>query len=261
MNETCPVGGPRRIVAVQWIARIRSIRNAMNRLAHMPRETLLVLPTTRTTLMLTRRVCATRGACVMAGPVLDETRWRLGSMLRTPAEIARELAGHVTLPRTVISFPDQLVGHDLTFAWVRFLGSKYAFSIIEALLALRHRPCVLGLRTCSAAGDFELVPVSYLDLLERSATRASLQALMERLLAPLEQELRAPPPDWLGRHWLALKSEAHWRASIREELKDLECLLRLHLLSPGCDRPRARAAMRAIVSRHEHLAFPSVAEE
>jgi hypothetical protein len=261
MTEARSPREPRRVGTMQWAARVRSIRNAMHHLAHAPGETLLVLPTTRTTLILAHQVCAARGARVMAGPALDEAPWRSGSMLRTPAELIRELAGYSALPRTVISFPDQLVGHDLTFAWVRFLGARYAFSVIEALLALRHRPRVLGLRTCSAAGDFELIPVHYQDLLASGAGGTSLRPLMERLLAPLERELRDPPSDWLGQRWLTLKSEAHWRATMREELKDMECLLRLHLLSPGCDRPRTEAAMHAVVARREHLALPSAPEE
>ena len=238
---------------VQWMARVRSTRLALGMLDAVPGHALLILPTTRSALTLARELCALRSCCVMAGPVSSELQWQLGHFLRTPMEIARAYAGRPELPQTVISFPDQIFGHDLSFTWLPFLGSRYSFCVIEALLALRHRPQVFGLRTQSSTGDFCLTEIAYADLLEANARMASLQILMSRLLAPLESELAAPPHDWLAARWFAQKSEAQWRLRLREELKEMECLLRLHLLSPACDRLRAGTAVRAVVARQRYV--------
>ena len=238
---------------VQWIARVRSTRLALATLDAVPGHILLILPTTRGALALARELCSVRECCVVAGPISSDMEWQFGRFLRTPAEIAKAYAGEPELPQTVISFPDQLCGNDLSFAWLPFLGSTYSFCVIEALLALRHRPQVFALRTQSPAGDFGLTEVEYADLLAAQARMASLQALMTRLLRPLESELATPPQDWLAARWLAQKSEAHWRFRLREELKDMECLLRLHLLSPACDRLRAGTAVRAVVARQKYI--------
>jgi len=238
---------------VQWIARARSTRMALATLDAVPGHALLILPTTRSALALARELCAVRECCVMAGPVSSDMEWQFGPFLRTPAEIAKAYAGKPELPQTVISFPDQLFGSDLSFSWLPFLGSRYSFCVIEALLALRHRPQAFALRTQSPTGDFELTEVAYADLLDGEARMASLQMLMGRLLKPLESELAAPPADWLASRWFAQKSEAHWRLRLREELKDMECLLRLHLLSPACDRLRAGTALAAVVARQKYI--------
>jgi hypothetical protein len=84
---------------------------------------------------------------------------------------------------------------------------------------------------------------------------------MRRLLTPLESELNEPPPDWLGARCMALKSESHWRFVMREELKDMECLLRLHLLSPTCDRSLTDTAVAAIVAKQKSVVLsPSPGE-
>lgn len=239
--------------AMLWISRIRSIRLALDSLAGMPDPVLLILPTTRSALMLARQVALARDCHIVAGPISREPAWEFAPLLRTPTELVQSHCGEANLSRTVISFPDQLFGNDLSFAWIRFLGSRYSFSSIEALLVLRHRPRVFALRTCSPAGDFRLTEVFYADLLDARTHLAPLQALMSRLLAALESELATPPADWLAARWLALKSESHWRFMVREELKDMECLLRLHLLSPSCDRYRTGTAVAAVVERQRFM--------
>lgn len=240
---------------IQWVSRIRSIRLAMDSLAGIPEHVLLMLPTTRTSLLLARQIRDARGCCVTEGPISASSEWGLASIAQTPSDIAHGFCGQEQLPRTVISFPDQLCGNDLSFAWVPFLGSSYLFSVIEALLVLRHRPRVFALRSISAAGDFRLTEVFYADLLGSQARLASLQALMRRLLTPLETELLAPPADWLAARCMTLKSESHWRFAMREELKDMECLLRLQMLSPACDRLRVSMAVAAIVARQRTVAI------
>ena len=234
---------------IQWIARIRSIRLAMDSLAGIPGHVLLIAPSTRTALMLARQICGARECSVTLGPLSAAREWGLASFAQTPAQIARSCCGHTALPRTVISFPDQLWGHDLSFAWVPFLGASYLFCVIEALLVLRHAPRVFAMRNVSPSGDFRLTEVHYADLLSQQARLASLRALMLRLLAPLEAELATPPADWLGAGSMVFKSESHWRFMVREALKDMECLLRLHLLSPNCDPLRVGNAVAAVVAR------------
>jgi hypothetical protein len=238
---------------MQWIVRNRSIRQTLGVIDSLPGHALLILPTTRNALRLAREVCTVRDCYIMEGPVTSDAAWQFRQALRTPADVAKAFAGQPELPRTVVTFPDQLIGHDLSTAWLPFLGTRYSFSVIEALLALRHRPQVFALRICSAAGDFALLEVPYADLIDSESPRAPLQPLMSRLLGPLETELSSPPPDWLAARWLAQKSEAFWRFKLRDELKDMECLLRLHMLSPGCDRLRAGTAVAAVVARQKYM--------
>jgi hypothetical protein len=238
---------------VQWVARIRSIRLAMDSLAGIPQHLLLILPSTRTALMLARQICTARACSVTAGPIANAREWGLAPHTCAPAELVHSLSGAHALPRSVISFPDQLSGYDLSFAWIPFLRASYLFSVIEALLVLRHRPRVFTLQSCSPTGDFRLTEVFYADLLGTHTQLNSLRALMRRLLASLEIELAEPASDWLAARCMALKSESHWRFTVREELKDMECLLRLHLLSPACDRLRTGNAVTAIVSRQRDV--------
>lgn len=248
-------GSPIPVVssAVLWVSRIRSIRLALDSLAGIAEPVLLIAPTTRSALLLARQICIARDSFIVAGPVSSEPAWQLAPLLRSPLDIAQWHGGQPGLARTIISFPDQLFGSDHSFAWIPFLGARYSFSVIEALLVLRHRPRVFTLRTCSPTGDFSLSEVFYGDLIDPQTHLASLQSLMVRLLAPLESELRNPPADWLAARWLALKSESHWRFMVREELKDMECLLRLHLLSPYCDRHRTDTAVAAVVARQKYM--------
>jgi hypothetical protein len=229
------------------------MQRALAVLDAVPGHALLILPSTRNALLLAREVCLGRECNVISGPVSSHPEWEFGPLLRTSAEIARAFAGRPQLPRTVISFPDQLMGSDLSFTWLPFLGTRYSFSVIEALLVLRHRPQVFTFRSCTPSGDFNLAELQYADLLDVEARMASLHVLMRRLLEPLERELEHPPADWLASRWLAQKSEAHWRFTLREELKDLECLLRLLLLSPGCDQLRAGTAVAAVVARQKYI--------
>lgn len=238
---------------IQWTARIRSIRLAMDSLAGIPQHLLLILPSTRTALMLAKQVCGARDCSVTAGPIANAREWGLAPHTCAPADLARSFNGSHALPRSVISFPDQLSGYDLTFAWIPFLRASYLFSVIEALLVLRHRPRVFALQSCSPYGDFRLTEVFYTDLLGAHTQLGSLRALMRRLLTTLEIELSDPASDWLAARCMALKSESHWRFTVREELKDMECLLRLHLLSPACDRLRTADAVTAIVSRQRDV--------
>jgi hypothetical protein len=70
----------------------------------------------------------------------------------------------------------------------------------------------------------------------------------------LEQDLTRPAPDWLAHDLMQLKSEPVRWLRLREELKDIECLLRMHLQSRYCDRLRTETALAAVVARQKLFA-------
>jgi len=237
----------------RWLVRTRAVQRGLELLMRAPTNSVLILPTTRGALELARRLAAIRPCRITAGPVSSEGRWRLARHLCTPADIASTFAADSYLPCMVISFPDQLLGAGPAFCPVPFLGTTYWFSAIEALLVMRHRPAVYALRTCSARGDFFIHAIHYEDLLDLSGRARSLQALMGRLLAALEEELTHPSSDWLAAQYFKLKSQSGMRFRQREDLKEIECLLRLHACSVSCDTLRTSTAIAAVVARQKSL--------
>lgn len=231
------------------IMRARSVRRALESLVGITPPALLIAPSTRGAIALAQALCAVRTCCVTAGPVLYEDRWGLRAHLSTPAEIARAFAGHAALSRMVISFPDQQLSTGAASLPVPFLDARYAFSMLEALLVARHRPPVYALSTSSALGDFKLDEICCDDLFDAQGRLLSFPALMQRLLSHLERELAHPPRDWLAGECLAMKSEAVRLFCAREELKEVECLLRMHLQTRYCDTQRTGAALAAVVER------------
>jgi hypothetical protein len=225
----------------RWFARARAVQHALETLLPAPENTLLILPSTRTALALARRLCDFRMCGVTAGPITTQGFCRLARHVRSPQEIAIASADFVELQFIVISFPDQIVGNEVTFAPVPFLGSNHWFPTFEAALVVKHRPRVYALESDS------LVQIRYDDVLH------SLPDLMVRLLRPLELELMDPPSDWLAARCLTQKSESGVRSRMREDLKEIECLLRLHARSVGCDRLRTSTAIAAVVSRLKML--------
>jgi hypothetical protein len=225
----------------RWFVRARSVQHALETLLPAPENTLVVLPSTRTALTLARRLCDLRVCGVTSGPITSQGFWRLGKHLRAPQELALSCSEFAELPFIVISFPDQLAGNEGAVAPITFLGSRHWFSTFEVTLVARHRPRVYALET-----DV-LVQVRYDDVLH------SLPELMGRLLRPLELLLMKPPADWLAARCLTQKSESGVRSRMREDLKEIECLLRLHARSVGCDRLRTSTAIAAVVSRLKML--------
>ena len=73
------------------------------------------------------------------------------------------------------------------------------------------------------------------------------------LLLWLATDLSNPPPDWLAASYLPLKSARALWMQAREEMKDVECLLRMQLQSRFCDRERTSAALAAVVERQRIL--------
>ncbi|MEP7247347.1 MAG: hypothetical protein ABI885_27195, partial [Gammaproteobacteria bacterium] len=211
----------------------------------------VIAPSTQGAFALTRALCATRPCFVSNGPVTASAGWRLGAHLKNLTEIASAFAGQSTLPRTVVSFPDQHVGSGPACVQVPFLGARYSFSTFESILVIRHRPPVYALSSGRTLGDFKLHEVRYEELFNAEGHLLSLPGLVRRLLMHLEQELTSPPRDWLAQPFFMLKSQAMQCFHLREELKDIECLLRMHLQSRYCDRLRTATAIDAVAARRK----------
>lgn len=228
--------------------RAQSVRRALAQLSGESAHVLLIAPSTRGAFALARALCATRPCFVSSGPVSSFGYWKLAAHLRSPTEIASAFAGQSALPRTVITFPDQHASGGSACVHVPFLGSRYWFSTFESVLVVRHRPQVYAFSSGSSLGDFKLHEVQYEELFTQGRL-LSLPGLVRRLLMHLEQELTCPPPDWMAQPIFALKSQTTQWFHVREELKDIECLLRMHLQSRYCDRLRTATALAAVVAR------------
>jgi hypothetical protein len=237
---------------VQWLARIRSIRLALDSIYQLPQPALFILPFTRSALLLTQQIARRVSCRIVAAEQLLDSVAESDARVCSPAQLVHEFADSSTLPHHVICFPEQWVGYDPSYNWIPFLGSRYLFSILEALLCARHRPAVFGLHTSSDCGDFRLVAIPYANCIE-SHNKACLTPLMMQIFSVLEKELRNPPSDWLGAHYLARKSEAFWRGFIREQLKDIECLLRLQLLQGQGNRQELYDAIKAVVIKQKQV--------
>ena len=211
---------------VRAMNRARSVNRALREIAADETNLLVILPTTVGALELARALCARRPCRVTAGPVIAEARWQLAGQLRTPAEIVREFAGQRRLGAPVISFPDQIAGEGESFVTLPFLGMERRFSLLEAVLVLRHQPRVYQLRS-RPTGGFRLTDVSYAEALTAADHRTAPARLLRTLLSGLEAELAQPPADWLGASNFALKSPIVFEHYVREELREVESLLRL----------------------------------
>ena len=238
----------------RYLVHARSIQQGLTLLENEQSHALIIAPSTLSAFALARAVCRRRPCYVTGGPISSHARLRLAAHVRSPVDITKAFAGQSVLPRSVISFPDQHVGVGPACVIIPFLGTRYAFSAFDALLVARHRPPVYALATCSRAGDFALQEVHYGELFTADGRLLSLPGLVRRLLMFLEQDLTRPAPDWLAYDLMRLKSEPVRWLRLREELKDIECLLRMHLQSRYCDRLRTETALAAVVARQKLFA-------
>jgi hypothetical protein len=87
------------------------------------------------------------------------------------------------------------------------------------------------MRSKHLPGSFQLRPIVYDDLLGARAHGVALLPLMIRLLSQLECELANPPGDWLAFRCFDLKIPSVFDRRIREELREIESLLRLAMLA------------------------------
>ncbi len=127
---------------------------------------------------------AARGlALITRGPITSAVPWPMPDCLRTAAELSQAFVGQPALPRTIISYPDQLPCITSTSVMVPFLQEPHAFSTLEALLVMRHKPRVFAL---SFAGGrrlgFRLIEVHYNDAFDADGQLISCGSLVGRLL-------------------------------------------------------------------------------
>ena len=207
--------------------RARSVNRALGRIPADAINLLIIAPSTVGTLELARALCVRQACRVTSGPVASDSRWGLQPFLRSPAEIVSEYAGERCLGATIISFPDQIAGEGDSFVPLRFLGMERRFSLLEAVLVLRHQPRVQQLRSGPLAGAFRLTEIAYRDALSSADHRTPPVRLLQTLLSGLETELADPPVDWLAAGAFALKSPVAFEYHVREELREVESLLRL----------------------------------
>ncbi|MGH8314499.1 MAG: hypothetical protein ACRETU_05050 [Steroidobacterales bacterium] len=233
---------------LQALARGRSRKRALRAVEGADNNALFILPTTVSALQFARHLCEARACRVTIGPVALEPRWGLGTYLKTPAEIVREFAGERQLATPVISFPDQLAGEGDSFVTLRFLGVERRFSLLEAVLVLRHQPRVHQFRSCAPFGAYRLEPVAYGDALSAADHRTAPLRLMRTLLSGLEQELARPPADWLGATTFALKSPIAFEFRVREELREVESILRLAVSARRDRRAQLQPALASVTA-------------
>ena len=235
------------------IARPLSIRRSIGALASVSAPVLVISPSTQGSLAFAQALGRTQPCVITRGPVTSAVAWPQNDCLRTAAEISHAFTGMPTLPRTIISFPDQPPCITSTCVMVPFLDEPHAFSTLEALLVLRHRPRAFALSTSSRRWGLRLVELHYEDAFDAKGRLISLGHLISRLLLVLGTDLANPPADWLAKPHLEQKSERVLWLRAREQMKDIECLLRMQLQSRFCDRERTTAALAAVVERQKIL--------
>jgi hypothetical protein len=234
-------------------ARPLSIYRSLSTLARVSTHVLIISPSTEGSLEFARALARTRPCLITRGPITSAVAWPSADSLRTAAEIAHAFAGQPSLPRTIISYPDQLPCVTSTSVMVPFPEELHAFSTVEALLVMRHKPRVYALSFAGKRWGFRLVEVDYSDAFDSNGQVVSLGSLVVRLLLWLAHDLANPPADWLAAPHLSLKSARVLWMQAREEMKDIECLLRMQLQSRFCDRERTSAALAAVVERQRIL--------
>jgi hypothetical protein len=235
------------------LARPLSIRRSLRTLSKLSTHVLVIAPSTRSTLEFAQALSRTRPCLVTRGPITASISWPDDEILRTPWEISHNFIGQPTLTRTILSFPDQLPCTSSNCVLLPFVGQPHAFSTLDALIVMRHLPRVFALSATSRRWGMRLIELSYEDAFDADGRLVSLHALMNNLLRILALDLASPPADWLARTLLAQRSERVLWTQEREDLKDVECLLRMQMQSRFCDKPATRGALDAVVQRQRLL--------
>ncbi len=187
------------------------------------------------------------------GPVTAGFSWPTEEILRTPSELAHAFVGQPALTRTILSFPDQLPCASSNCVLLPFLKQPHAFSTLDALIVMRHRPRAFALSATSRRWGMKLVELSYSNAFDTDGHLISLHGLMSNLLRVMALDLVTAPVDWLARTHLAQRSEKLLCAQEREDLKDIECLLRMQMQSRFCDKEMTREALDAVLMRQRFL--------
>lgn len=203
---------------------------------------LLILPATDRAIALTRAIAHLRECWIIKGQIFDSLNAAdpLLEYLRTPAEIVRLTSGNSALTRPVISFPELIVGDGPSFVQTRFLDQPHYFSTIEPLLVARHEPRVVSVSSVLGGRAYRLRGVE-----QQSGT---LLSVLDSLLRPIESEAALQPDDWRAKHSLAAKTQVGFAASLREDCRDLEALLRIMLLRETGNEQDIRDLLEKITS-------------
>ena len=201
-----------------WIAR------ALRRLDAERDHALVVLPATLRSLELARALCASRPCWVTHARLFEHLPANdpIHGCLRTPAEIMRLTAQSASLPRTVLSVPEQLVGNGPSFELFEFAGNPTFFLMLESALMLRHAPPTLVAHSIARGCAYRLYTFD-----ASSAGGEAPHALQARLLHQIAIETSAYWPDWRAGKCLTAKTPAGYNASKREHYRDIEAILRL----------------------------------
>jgi hypothetical protein len=230
-----------------------SIYRSLSALVGVSTHVLIIAPSTQGAIAFAQTLARTRPCVITRGPITVAVPWPDETFLASASEISHAYTGQPALPATVISFPDQLPCVTPTSIRVPFLDQPHAFSTLGALLVMRHRPRVFALTSSASAWGFRLVEVRYDDAFDSDGRLISLGNLVARLLVWLGADLACPPRDWLASACLTEKTDRHLWRQAREDMKDIECLLRMQLQSRFCDRERTGAALVAVVERQKIL--------
>ena len=153
-------------------------------------------------------------------------------------------AQSVSLPRTVLSLPEQLVGNGPSFELFEFAGNPTFFSMLESALMLRHAPPTLVARSIAGGRAYRLDTFD-----ASSAADEEPRALQARLLDYIAIETSACWPDWRAGKCLAAKTPAGYEASKREHYRDPEAILRLLVRDGDTQRAVPLRELRAYLDQ------------
>lgn len=184
---------------------------------------LLILISTRSNFRIVRELARITPLWISAGKLASEHLWQVcPEYLRTPSEIVRLAATHEALPRIVVSFPDQMQGDGPSFVEIEYAGAPRHMSLLELLLVMRHQPSVHTVLRDLVSDDMSLHPID-----AAASRQCPLDQGVKRLLGPIETLLANPPHDWLAERVFASKSAPASAARFRDDVRDVEALLRL----------------------------------
>ena len=112
------------------------IRRALRTLSCVSTHVLVIAASTQGAIAFAKALGRTRQCLITRGPITESVPWPFEDCLRTAADIAHAFTAQPALPRTIISFPDQLPCVTSTSVMVPFNDAPHAFSTLEALLVV-----------------------------------------------------------------------------------------------------------------------------
>lgn len=213
----------RSLISLWYLVRWRAERRLAKRIQKECAGGLLILISTQSNFRIVRMLARITPLWISTGKLATENlRYVRTDYLLTPPEIVRLAAAHEMLPRIVVSFPDQMQGEGPSFVEVEFAGALRRMSLLELLLVRRHHPTV---HTVQHDADSNELRLRAIDI--AASQQSALDLGVKQLLAPIEPTLANPPDDWLAERVFASKSASASAARFRDDVRDVESLLRL----------------------------------